>query len=66
MSAVPTDRAAVVATAVLQIIRETLLAWLRGDDVNLGAARAQIEVILRDEFHDVARATTNEIRREDD
>jgi hypothetical protein len=59
------DRAAVVTTAVLQIIRKALLAWLDGGQRNVANTRAEIQILLCDEFSDVARETRNEIRRED-
>jgi hypothetical protein len=55
------DRAAVVARAVV-LVFEALLAWFDRDDANLAAARAEVETILRDEFHDIARTTRDEIR----
>lgn len=61
------DRAAVVATAILQIVRRELFAWVdRDTDADLTATRTEIETLLRNEFHDVARTTLNEIRREDE
>jgi hypothetical protein len=48
------DRAAVVTTAILQIIRQ--------DPAN---ARAAIQTLLREEFAAIAQQTRNEIRRED-
>jgi hypothetical protein len=60
------DRAAIVATAVLQVTRLALLAWLdHGDASLLATARSEIETLLRCEFSDVPRTTLNEIRRED-
>jgi hypothetical protein len=43
------DRAAVVTRAILQIVRGALVAWLRGERADMAGARA----------------TLNEIRRED-
>lgn len=60
-----TDRAAVVTTAILQIVRRALLARIDGDDADLTATRGEIETLLRDEFSGVARTAANEIRRED-
>jgi hypothetical protein len=55
------DRAAVVTTAILQIIHS---AWLDRD----GAAsiRGAIETMLREEFADIQRQSIHEIRREDE
>jgi hypothetical protein len=50
------DRAAVVATAVLQIVETAPCAQWRG----------QIETYLRDEFSDIAQQSLNEIRRKDE
>ena len=50
-----TDRAAVVTTAILQIVRRALLARIDGDDADLTATRGEIETLLRDEFSGVAR-----------
>ena len=57
------DRAAVVATAVLQELRSVLRCCGHAD---FAGARAAIEALLRDEFADVARTTLSEIRCEDD
>jgi hypothetical protein len=66
MSSYPArDRAAVTATAILQIIRRALVAWLDRDHADFAAVRAEIETVLRDEFADVARTTLTEIRHED-
>ena len=54
------DRAAVVTTAVLQVIR----VWRHRENAG-EAARSEIETLLRDEFADVARATLHEIRQGD-
>ena len=59
------DRAAVTTTAILQIVRKALLAWLDGGQRNMAGTRAEIQTLLRDEFADVARETRNQIRRED-
>jgi hypothetical protein len=59
------DRAAVVTTKVLQIGRRVLTAWLHRERADMAGARAEIAALLRDEFHDVALTTMNEIRRED-
>jgi hypothetical protein len=56
------DRAAVATTAILQIVRKALLAWLNGGQCNMASTRAEIQALLRDEF---ARETRNQIRRED-
>ena len=59
------DRAAVVATAIMQIVEAALRAVLHdGDDNDEGCTlRAAIEALLRDEFADIARTTLSEIRR---
>jgi hypothetical protein len=59
------DRAAVVTTAVLQIVTRALIGWFCHEAADLAGGRAAIEAILRDEFEAVARQTLNEIRRED-
>ena len=59
------DRAAVTTTAILQIVRKALLAWLNGGQCNMASTRAEIQALLRDEFSDVAREAHNQIRRED-
>lgn len=51
-----TDRAGVVASAVLQVVRA------RGTGAE---AHAEIAAILRDEFADIEQQTINEIRPED-
>ena len=49
------DFAAVVTAAVVQIVREGLLAWLHRDASDMAGVRAAIEALLRAEFDDVAR-----------
>jgi hypothetical protein len=61
-----TDRAAVVTTAIVQIVRGAMLAWLDGKTTKVVGARAAIEALLRDEFADIARTTFNEIRPPDE
>jgi hypothetical protein len=56
------DRAAVVTTAVVRVLGDALLNWFHRDGTDLAAARAEVETILRDEFHDIARTTRDEIR----
>jgi hypothetical protein len=56
----PCDRADVVATAILQIVRQALQEWLYRGDVDLTTVRAQVENILRDEFHDIERQVAGE------
>ena len=59
------DRATVVATAILQIVRGALIAWLHGEHADMAGTRAAIEAYLRDEFADAKRTTANEIRPRD-
>ena len=44
------DRATVVATAILQIVRGALIAWLHGEHADMAGTRAAIEAYLRDEL----------------
>ena len=60
------DRSAVVTTAILQIVRRVLTAWLRREHAGMAGVRVEIAALLRDEFNDVARTTLNEIRLEDE
>ena len=60
------ERAAVVATAVLQIFEAWLRAMLRSEPSEAGALRSEIAAKLRDEFDDVMRTTLNEIRPPDE
>ena len=60
------DRAAVVTTAILQIVRGVLIAWLHGERADMAGVRDAIESLLRDEFGDTARTTLNEIRLDDE
>jgi len=55
------DRAAVVASAILEIVRDALAAWARRDHVDLAATRAEIEQILREEFDDAVREATSDL-----
>ena len=59
------NRAAIVATAVIQVICNALRNWIDGDTHAL-AVRAAIEDLLHDEFQDVERTTRSEIRSEDE
>lgn len=45
------DRAAIVAAAILQIIKRALLDWIDGDGADLATVRGEIELLLRDEFN---------------
>ena len=56
------DRAHVVATQVLQVIRAALRDWPHDHDMIIATARAEIIEVLRDEFGDITRTTVNEIR----
>jgi hypothetical protein len=60
------DRAAVVTTAILRVVRDALSNWFDHGHADMAGARAAIYGILRDEFADIARTTLNEIRREDE
>jgi hypothetical protein len=53
------DRAAAIATAILQIVEEALRSALRGESSD---ARAAVEATLRDEFADLAQTVINETR----
>jgi hypothetical protein len=59
------DRAAVVTTAVIQVLREAQPAWFDGQDVDIAAVRSEIERILRNEFEEIARQTRDEIALSD-
>jgi hypothetical protein len=61
-----TDRAAAVATSILQIVETSLRAFLRGDHSDVGALRDVIAATLRDEFEDIAHTTLSEIRPQDE
>ena len=60
------DRAAVVTTAILQIVRDELTAWAHREPANIAGVHEAIESFLRDEFDAHARATLNEIRLNDE
>jgi hypothetical protein len=61
------DRAAVITTAVFQVIAEALRARHRDDDRSaIPAARLEIESLLRDEIADAQREAINEIRLHDE
>jgi hypothetical protein len=59
------DRAAVVTPTLLRIFAAAFRRWHAGDQGALTDMRAEIESTLRDEFHDVARQTLNDIRIDD-
>ena len=55
------DRAARVATAIIQIVTDALRNRFAGGSADtLADARPNIEALLRDEFDDVARMVRNE------
>ena len=60
------DRAAVATTAILQIVRDALTAWVDRDRADLARVRTAIETVLREEFADIQQQTLTEIRREDE
>jgi hypothetical protein len=59
------DRAAVVTTAIIQIVAGALQRWNAGDPAALGAVRAEVTDYLRDEIHDIERTVRDEIRPDD-
>jgi hypothetical protein len=66
MSAAP-DRAAIAAASITLIVASALRKWhATGDLATLAKVRAEITATLRDEFHDIARMTRDEIRLNDD
>ena len=48
MSGIPEDRAAVIASAVIGIIRSALTRWARHEDPDLTVVRGIVEGLLRD------------------
>jgi hypothetical protein len=62
MTSVP-DRADVVATAALQIIRDDLVSWLRGKPVTMSDTHRSVAVYLRDEFSDIEQAAIDQFRQ---
>ncbi len=60
MKQVTRDRANVIATTIISIIVDALRDWLHGDPADLASVRAQIESLLRDEFHDIRREIAGE------
>ena len=59
------DRAAVVSRKIEQMVHDALIDWVRGKRADIAGVHDAIELLLRDEFNDVALTTLNEIRRED-
>lgn len=59
------DRAAVVTTAIIQIVVSALRRWNAGDLADLASVRAEIAATLREEFADVEQQVLNEIRLND-
>jgi hypothetical protein len=55
------DRAAIVATAIIQTIVVALLARLDDPNASLVAVRPEIETLLRDEFYENARQARDDI-----
>ena len=55
------DRSAAVTTAVIQVLRVALLAWFDRDDADIAAVRSEIEMLLRNEFEEIARQARDEI-----
>jgi hypothetical protein len=66
MTTATRDRAAVVATAITQIVTSALRRWSAGDPHALGAVRAEVTDYLRDEIHDIERTMRDEIRHDGD
>jgi hypothetical protein len=61
------DRAEVVATAIIRIVTDALRNRLAGGDAPvLADAHANIVQKLRDEFDDLARKVRDDIRLRDD
>jgi hypothetical protein len=54
------DRAHVVASTVLAIVTDALSEWVHGGSANLAGVHAQIENVLRDEFHDIERQASGD------
>ena len=59
------DRAAVVTTAILQVVRGVFTAWLHGEPADMAGARDAIASLLRDELDAHTHATLNEMRLDD-
>ena len=61
------DRAEVVATAILQIVKDALRSRFGGGSAAaLADARAAIVAYLRDEFADIRRQARDDIRPRDE
>ena len=60
------DRAAVVATAIIQTIVTALRSRLDDPNASLATVRPEIEAILRQEFSEIARNARDEIALADD
>jgi hypothetical protein len=43
------------------VLRVALLAWFDCDDAGIAAARSEIEMLLRNEFEEIAHQTRDEI-----
>ena len=54
------DRAAAATTAVIQVLKVALLAWFDCADADITAARSEIEMLLRNEFEEIARQVRDE------
>jgi hypothetical protein len=59
------DRAAVVTTAIIQIVASALRRWNAGDLAALASVRAEIAATLREEFADVEQQILNDTRSDD-
>ena len=55
------DRAAAATTAVIQVLRVALLAWFDCGYADIAAAHSEIEILLRNEFEEIARQARDEI-----
>jgi hypothetical protein len=60
----PQDRAAVVATAAVQIVRHFVVGWFRTG--KLDGLHAALTEDLRDEIADIERQTASDIRPQDE
>lgn len=59
------DRAAVVTTAIIQIVATALRRWNAGDLAALASVRAEITATLREEFADAEQQILNDTRPND-
>jgi hypothetical protein len=54
------DRAWVVTSAIFHVVGQATRARYAGDETAIAGAKAEVEALLRQEFHEIQEATLND------